>query len=195
LYDRLRQRPSSPFMLFGCSYISVASLITRSMYPDLVDRILVSLSWMRWPGADAVFGHGRLTWMLQTNVPVMLLDSGFDGTASLPSVHVATFAGCAVQISCLESQVALQRPKEASGLPQWESHRGRTCVALPGMQSRHSIMSRVSHAEVTEQISVEDVSCLALFSTINPRSVYRELTVCRSSQCAWKALRKQCRRV
>jgi hypothetical protein len=45
-HDWLRQRPSSLFMLFGCSSISVASLINRSIYLDLVDRILVSLSWI-----------------------------------------------------------------------------------------------------------------------------------------------------
>jgi hypothetical protein len=48
-HDRLRQRPSSLFMLFGCSSISVASLICRSMYLDLVDRILVFWSWIRCP--------------------------------------------------------------------------------------------------------------------------------------------------
>jgi hypothetical protein len=48
-HDRLRQRPSSLFMLFVFSSISMASLISRSMYLDLVDRILVSWSWIRCP--------------------------------------------------------------------------------------------------------------------------------------------------
>jgi hypothetical protein len=36
-------------MLFGWSSISIASLISRSMYRDWVDRILVFCSWMRCP--------------------------------------------------------------------------------------------------------------------------------------------------
>jgi hypothetical protein len=48
-HDRLRQRPSSLFMLFGCSSSSMFYLISRSMYPYLMDRFLVSWSWIRCP--------------------------------------------------------------------------------------------------------------------------------------------------
>jgi hypothetical protein len=35
--------------------------------------------------AYAVLNHGRFIWILQTNVLVVLLDPGFNGTASLPN--------------------------------------------------------------------------------------------------------------
>jgi hypothetical protein len=40
-HDWLRRRPSSVFMLLGCSSISVFSLIIHSMYLDLVERMVV----------------------------------------------------------------------------------------------------------------------------------------------------------
>jgi hypothetical protein len=38
----LKFRPSSLFMLCGCNSSSMASLMRLSMYPDLVERSLVS---------------------------------------------------------------------------------------------------------------------------------------------------------
>jgi hypothetical protein len=35
-------------------------------------------------------------WMLQTDVPVVLLDSGLNGTAGVPKVDLTTFVGHAV---------------------------------------------------------------------------------------------------
>jgi hypothetical protein len=46
--------------------------------------------------ADAVFVYSQFVRMLQTNVLVVVLDSGFKGTASLPNVNLTTFAGYAV---------------------------------------------------------------------------------------------------
>jgi hypothetical protein len=46
--------------------------------------------------ADAVFSHCRFVWMSQTNVPVVLLDPGINGTDSLPNVNLTTFARYAV---------------------------------------------------------------------------------------------------
>jgi hypothetical protein len=43
--------------------------------------------------ADAVFSYCRFVWMGQTNVSVVLLDPGINGTASLPNVNLTTFAG------------------------------------------------------------------------------------------------------
>jgi hypothetical protein len=120
---QLRHRPSSLFMLFGCSSISMASLNVWSMYLDLVDRILVSWELDAMAKADAVFGHGRFIWTLQTNVPVVLLDPDVSGTAILPDVNLTTVTGYAVQTWSLESQAVLHRLKEASNLPQWEAHR------------------------------------------------------------------------
>jgi hypothetical protein len=39
-----------------------------------------------------LLGHGRFIWMLETNVTVVLLDPGVNGTASLPNVNLTTFA-------------------------------------------------------------------------------------------------------
>jgi hypothetical protein len=69
--------------------------------------------------AYAVFDHGRFIWMLQTNVPVVLLDPGLNGTASLPNVDLTTFAGYAVHTWSPESQVIHHRLKEAGILPWW----------------------------------------------------------------------------
>jgi hypothetical protein len=44
----LRNRPSSLFILFGCISISMASLMSRSEYPVLVERSLVSCNLMMW---------------------------------------------------------------------------------------------------------------------------------------------------
>jgi hypothetical protein len=39
---------------------------------------------------DTVFSHGWFTWMIQTDVLVMLLDPGLSGTVSLPSAELTT---------------------------------------------------------------------------------------------------------
>jgi hypothetical protein len=57
------------------------------------------------PG-DTVFNYCRLFWMSQTNVPVMLLDPGINGTVSLPNVNLTTFAGYAVHSWSFQSQVS-----------------------------------------------------------------------------------------
>jgi hypothetical protein len=50
---------------------------------------------------NAVFGHGWSVWMLQTDVVLVLLDTGLDGTASLPSVDLTALMGA--HCTCLES--------------------------------------------------------------------------------------------
>jgi hypothetical protein len=70
-----------------------------------------------------MFSYGRYVWMSQTNVPVVLLDSGINGTASLPNVNLTTFAGYAVHAWNFQSQVILHRPKETSNFPRLEAHR------------------------------------------------------------------------
>jgi hypothetical protein len=52
-----------------------------------------------------VFSHCRFVWMSQTNVPVVLLDPGINGTASLPNVNLTTFAWYAVHTWSFQSQV------------------------------------------------------------------------------------------
>jgi hypothetical protein len=42
---------------------------------------------------NAMFGNGRFICVLQTNVPLVLLDSDLSGMAGLPSVDLTTFAG------------------------------------------------------------------------------------------------------
>jgi hypothetical protein len=56
-------------------------------------------------------------WLLQTNVLLVCLDPGFNGTSSLPSVNLTTFAGYAVNAWSLESQVILHGLKETGNLP------------------------------------------------------------------------------
>jgi hypothetical protein len=48
-HDLLKQKPSSLFILLGWSSISIVSLIMRSMYLGLVERMVVFCSWMRCP--------------------------------------------------------------------------------------------------------------------------------------------------
>jgi hypothetical protein len=95
-------------MFFGSSSISVAFLVTRSMYLDLVWRILVSWDLNTMSPADAVFSHCRFVWMSQTDVSVVLLDPGINGTASLPNVNLATFAGYAEHDWSFPSQVVIK---------------------------------------------------------------------------------------
>jgi hypothetical protein len=73
--------------------------------------------------AYAVFSHGRFVWMLQTDVPVVLLDPGFNGMASLLNIDLTTFAGYAVYASSLKSQAIFHRPTESGNLTWWEAHR------------------------------------------------------------------------
>jgi hypothetical protein len=77
----------------------VAFLITWSIYLDLVGRILVSWELDTMSPADAVFSYCRLVWMSQTNVSVVLLDPGINGTASLPNVNLATFSCTRLEFS------------------------------------------------------------------------------------------------
>jgi hypothetical protein len=46
--DLLKVRPSSLFILCGCISSSIASLMSRSMYPVLAERNFVSCSLMMW---------------------------------------------------------------------------------------------------------------------------------------------------
>jgi hypothetical protein len=71
-HDQLKQRPSSLFMLLGCSSISKASLIIQSMYLDLEERVLVSWELDVMAPGDNVSGHSRYVWMLQMNVKFTL---------------------------------------------------------------------------------------------------------------------------
>jgi hypothetical protein len=63
-----------------------------------------------------VFGHGSFVWMLQTDVALVLLEPGLDGTAGLHNVDLTTFTGHAVHAWNLESKVVLHRPKETASL-------------------------------------------------------------------------------
>jgi hypothetical protein len=42
VHELLSWNPSSLFMLFGCNPNFIASIIRQSMWPDLLDSILVS---------------------------------------------------------------------------------------------------------------------------------------------------------
>jgi hypothetical protein len=65
---------------------------------------------------DAMFDHGEFVWMLQTDVALVLLDPGLDGTPGLSDVDLTTLAGHAAYTRSLGSQVILHRPKETGDL-------------------------------------------------------------------------------
>jgi hypothetical protein len=58
---------------------------------------------------DAVLGHGEIVWKLQTDVALVLLDPGFDGTAGLTDVDLTTLAGHAVHPRSPRSSFTGQR--------------------------------------------------------------------------------------
>jgi hypothetical protein len=58
-HDLLRQKPFSLFILLGWSSILIASLMMRSMYLGLVERMVVLCSWMRCP--KLILCSARLT--------------------------------------------------------------------------------------------------------------------------------------
>jgi hypothetical protein len=55
-------------------------------------------------------------WLLQTDVALVLLDRGLDGTAGLPDVDLAALAGRALYTRSVEFQVIIYGPKEAGDL-------------------------------------------------------------------------------
>jgi hypothetical protein len=73
--------------------------------------------------ADAMFSYCRLVCMGQTNVPVVFLDPGMNGTASVPNVNLNTFAGYAVHAWSLQSHVIFHGPKEISNFPRRKARR------------------------------------------------------------------------
>jgi hypothetical protein len=73
--------------------------------------------------ADAVFSHCQFVWLSQMNVPVVFLDPGINGMASLPNVNLTTFAWYAVHTRSFQSQVILHWPKKISNFPRRKSYR------------------------------------------------------------------------
>jgi hypothetical protein len=66
--------------------------------------------------ADAVFSHAGFIPMLQTDLALVLLDTGLDGTARLPDIDLTTLTGHAVHTRSLESQAILHRSRETGDL-------------------------------------------------------------------------------
>jgi hypothetical protein len=56
---------------------------------------------------DAVFSHGRLVLLFKTDVPLMLLQPRFHGTACLPNVDLAALTGDSVYIGVLSPRLSL----------------------------------------------------------------------------------------
>jgi hypothetical protein len=90
--------------------------------------------------ADAVFSHCRFVWLSQTNVSVVLLDPGINGTASLPNVNLTTSAAYAVDTRSFQSQVIFHGPKESSNFPRRKAHR---LDVVPGQHTADAIESLV----------------------------------------------------
>jgi hypothetical protein len=61
--------------------------------------------------------------MSQTNVSVVLLDPGINGTASLPDVNLTTFTQYAVHAWSFQSQVIFHGPKKISNVPRRKAYR------------------------------------------------------------------------
>jgi hypothetical protein len=90
--------------------------------------------------ADAVFSYCRFVWMSQTNVSVVLLDPGINGTASLPNVNLTTFAGYAVHARSFQSQVIFHGPKKINNFPRRKAYR---LDVVPGQHTANAIEGRV----------------------------------------------------
>jgi hypothetical protein len=86
--------------------------------------------------ADAVFSYCRFVWMSQTNVSVVLLDPGINGTASLPNVNLTTFARYAVHAWSFQSQVIFHGPKKISNFPRRKAYR---LDVMPGQHMANAI--------------------------------------------------------
>jgi hypothetical protein len=91
-----------------------------------------------------MFGYCRLVWMSQANVPVMLLDPGINGTASLPNVNLTTFTGYAVHAWSFQYQVVFHGQKETSNISQRKAHR---LDVVPGQHTAYAIESRVTKGD------------------------------------------------
>jgi hypothetical protein len=73
-------------------------------------------------------------------VPVVFTDTGINGTASLPNVHLTKFARYAVHAWSFQSQVIFHGPKETRNFPRLEAHRYHV---VPGQYTADAIESRV----------------------------------------------------
>jgi hypothetical protein len=138
-YDRLRQRPSSLFMLFGCS--SISGLPDQPIHVSGFDgQDLGVLELDTMSPADAVFSYCRFLWMSQTNVSVVLLDPGINGMVSLPNVNLTTFAGYVVHAWSFQFQVIFHGPKETSNFSRREAHR---LDVVPGQHTADAIEGHI----------------------------------------------------
>jgi hypothetical protein len=78
--------------------------------------------------------------MSQTNVPVVLLDPGINGTASLPNVNLTTFTWYAVHTWSFQSQVIFHGPKKISNFPWRKAYR---LDVMPGQHTANAIEGSV----------------------------------------------------
>jgi hypothetical protein len=70
----------------------------------------------------AVIVHGLFFRMIQSDIPVVLLDSGLNGTSGLSSVDFNALAGDAVNTPCFQTEVILDRPKKNGDLARSETY-------------------------------------------------------------------------
>jgi hypothetical protein len=101
--------------------------------------------------ADAVFSYSRLLWMSQTNVPVVLLDPGINGTASLTNINLTTSAAYAVHAWSFKSQVILHGPKKISNFPLRKAHR---LDVMPGQHTANAIEGRADKGKKGDRIGL-----------------------------------------
>jgi len=55
-------------------------------------------------------------------VLVLLLDPGLNEMSDLTNVDLTTFTGDAVDTSCFQAKVILDRTKDTGNLPRWEAY-------------------------------------------------------------------------
>ena len=89
--DSLKVRPSSVLMLCGCISSSVASLMSRSIYPVLAERSFVSCSIGNVVMVNAVFCYCWFVGLGQSYMSVVLFDSDLHGSTALSNISPATF--------------------------------------------------------------------------------------------------------
>jgi hypothetical protein len=112
--------------MLGWTSTSIASLMMRSMYLGLVERMVVFCSWMRCPKLiRTYYAPPRLTCpdVRKGYVADAVLQPGVNRMAPLPNVDLATLTGDDVYSWCPQCHVVLNRPKETTYIPGRQAYK------------------------------------------------------------------------
>ena len=84
----IKIRPSSLLMMCGCISSSIASLISRSMYPILTERSFVSCTLIMWSWLMLCSATADLSGCAsQSYMSMVLFDSELDGSTALSNTN------------------------------------------------------------------------------------------------------------